>query len=86
MGRRALSVLHADLAGLPPATLVQAEIDPLRPRARRWPRSCRGRRVAVEARIFEGVTHEFFGMAGVVDGATEAMAFACERLTDALKR
>ena len=81
-----LSVLHADLAGLPPVTLVQAEIDPLRSEGTAMAERLAAAGVPVEARVFEGVTHEFFGMAGVVGGATEAMAFACKRLSDALKR
>ncbi len=39
--------------------------------------------VSVERRMFEGVTHEFFGMAAVVPKAREAQAYAGARLKSA---
>lgn len=81
-----LSVLHADLAGLPPVTVVQAEIDPLRSEGTALVEKLQRAGVDVASKLYEGVTHEFFGMAGVVDEATDAVAFASERLSGSLAR
>jgi acetyl esterase len=39
----------------------------------------------VQYKNYEGVTHEFFGMAAVVPEAKQAQAFAVEGLKSALK-
>jgi hypothetical protein len=39
--------------------------------------------VPVERREYEGVTHEFFGTAAVVQKAKDAQAYAGQRLKDA---
>ena len=70
------SPLHADLTGMPPATVVTAEIDPLCSEGEAYADRLRAAGVAVNARRFEGVTHEFFGMAAVVDKAGDAVMFA----------
>lgn len=40
----------------------------------------------VERRVHDGVTHEFLGMAAVVDEARDAQAYAGERLRQAFGR
>jgi acetyl esterase len=52
----------ADLGGLPPATIITAEIDPLRSDGEAYAKRLEEAGVAVEYRAYAGVTHEFFGM------------------------
>ena len=78
-----LDLLSADLSGLPPCTVITAEIDPLLSEGLALVEKLREAGVDVEHRDFRGVTHEFFGMTGVVDEADEAQRFACERLKEA---
>jgi len=70
----------ADLRGLPPATIVSAEIDPLRSEGEALAQKLRAAGVAVEQRTYPGVTHEFFGMGAVVGQAKQAEDFAAMRL------
>ncbi|MFD1331893.1 alpha/beta hydrolase [Methylopila musalis] len=60
---------RADLAGLPPATIVTAEIDPLRSEGWALSETLRESGVAVNAVDVEGVTHGFFGLGEVVRAA-----------------
>ena len=73
-----------DLRGLPPVTIVSAQIDPLRSEGETLATRLREAGVDVQQRTFPGTTHEFFGMATVVQGAQQAQAFAVERLRPAL--
>jgi acetyl esterase/lipase len=75
-----LNLVAANLKGLPPATIVAAEIDPLLSEGERLESRLRDAGVAVERRVYEGATHEFFGMAAVVRDAYDAQAYAVERL------
>jgi acetyl esterase len=70
----------ADLRGLPPTTIVSAEIDPLRSEGEMLAQKLQAPSVPVAQRTFPGVTHEFFGMGGVVGEAKEAKEFATMRL------
>ena len=72
-----------DLTGLPPVTLITAQIDPLRSEGERLSQRLRQAGVAVQWRNFDGVTHEFFGMAPVVADATAAQQFAAQQLRGA---
>ena len=74
---------RADLRGLPPATIVNAEIDPLRSEGEALAVRLREAGVPVEQRTYQGVTHEFFGMAPVVTDATAAQSLVAERLRGA---
>jgi acetyl esterase len=62
----------ANLAGLPPFTIVTAEIDPLRDDGKMLAEKLRAAGVAVEYRDYEGVAHQFFGMGAVVAKAKAA--------------
>jgi acetyl esterase len=75
-----LDLIHADLGGLPPVTLVNAEIDPLRDDGMQLETALRAAGVPVERTLYDGVTHEFFGTAAVVAKAQEAQAYAGQRL------
>ncbi|MDB5525108.1 MAG: hypothetical protein JWM58_2871 [Rhizobium sp.] len=67
---------RSDLAGLPPATVVLAQIDPLRSEGEIYAQKLKDAGVKVNSRIFNGATHEFFGMAKVVPQAKEAVDMA----------
>lgn len=78
-----LNLVSADLAGLPPVTLINAEIDPLRDDGALLERALRQAGVPVERRVYPGVTHEFFGTAAVVKKGREAQQYAGQRLAAA---
>ena len=79
-----INLIAADLHGLPPVTLVQAEVDPLRTEGDMLADRLRAAGVTVNQRLFPRVTHEFFGAAAVIDEAKQAQAFASENLRAAL--
>ena len=71
---------RANLAGLPPATVITAGIDPLRSEGQALAEKLQQAGVRVAARNYPGATHEFFGMSAVVQGAADAQAYAAARL------
>lgn len=75
-----ISLVNADLRGLPPTTLITAEIDPLRADGERLAEALRAAGVDVDYHTYDGVTHEFFGMAVVVKDAARAQAQAAKGL------
>lgn len=80
-----LRATPAELKNLPPATIVTAEIDPLRDDGREYAKKLKAAGVDVDAKDYTGVTHEFFGMGAVVDEAKAAETFVSDRLKSALK-
>jgi len=72
-----------DLSGLPPATVVTAQIDPLRSEGQAYAEKLKAAGVKVNVINVDGVTHEFFGMVKVVDKAKAAVDAANLDLTDA---
>ena len=79
-----INLVGANLRGLPPVTIVNAQIDPLLSDGETLADALRRAGVSVEQRTFPGVTHEFFGMGQVVRGAYDANAYALARLRPAL--
>lgn len=77
------ALTKADLSGLPAATIINAEIDPLRDDGPALAMRLEQAGVPVDQRKLDGVTHEFFGMGAAVDKARDAVEFAAERLTQA---
>lgn len=67
------SVMRADLAALPPATVITADIDPLRSEGQAYAESLKAAGVPVDYRNYAGVTHEFFGMGAVLLEARQAV-------------
>lgn len=80
-----LNLVSANLRGLPPTTIVNARIDPLRSDGETLATALKAAGDKVEQRTFEGVTHEFFGMGTVVRGAYDAELYAVGRLKQAFK-
>ncbi len=80
---RRISLIRANLRGLPPTTIVNAQIDPLRSDGEQLAAALRAAGVRVSQRTWNGVTHEFFGMAAVVDKAKEAQAYGAAALRSA---
>ncbi|MFH5923784.1 alpha/beta hydrolase [Roseomonas xinghualingensis] len=71
---------RADLAGLPPAIIVNAEIDPLQSDGERLAEKLRVAGVLVQRVVYPGVTHEFFGADAVLGKAREAQRFVGEQV------
>lgn len=81
-----LDLVHAKLQGLPPVTIINAQIDPLREDGARLEAALKKAGVKVERRLYAGAAHEFFGMAAVVGDAADAQAFAGAKLRSAFGR
>lgn len=80
-----ISLVNANLKGLPPTTIINAEIDPLESEGALLADRMKAAGAAVERLLYIGVTHEFFGMGSVIPEARLAQAAATERLRNALK-
>lgn len=73
----------ADLKGLPPVTIINAEIDPLLSDGELLEKALRAAGVQVTREVHTGVTHEFFGMDAVLDDAKRAQETAVNHLKTA---
>ena len=71
---------RANVNGLPPTTIVTAEIDPLRSDGERLGGKLQIATVPVAIRDYPGVTHDFFGMGMAVERAAEAQSFVAQQL------
>ena len=71
---------RTDLAGVAPATIVLAQIDPLRSDGEALAATLRAAGVPVTVQRYDGVTHEFFGMGAAVDKAKAAQQMVGEQL------
>ena len=76
-----VNLVAANLQGLPPTTIINAQIDPLRSEGEQLAERLRAAGVTVEQKTYGGVTHEFFGMGAVVDKAMAAEQMAADALT-----
>ena len=79
-------VSQPDLADLPPATILLAQIDPLRSEGELFAKKLRDAGNDVIVRQWKGVTHEFFGMGAVLPEAREAQQLAGQRLSEAFEQ
>lgn len=73
-------VSETNLKGLPPTTVITDQIDPLRSEGKDYADKLQKAGVKVQYKNYDAVTHEFFGMAAVVDEAKQAQQFAAEGL------
>lgn len=71
------------LKGLPSATVITAEIDPLLSEGKAYADRLKKDGVKVSYKEYKGVTHEFFGMGAVVPKAMDAEKFAADHLKKA---
>lgn len=78
-----IALVKANLRGLPPTTIINAQIDPLRSEGELLAQKMRGAGIRVEQKTYPGVAHEFFGMAAVPDQAKAANAQAFKALRTA---
>jgi acetyl esterase len=72
------------LSGLPPATVVTAEFDPLRDEGEAYAGRLRDAGVAVESIRYDGMIHGFVQLLAVFDAARQAVDGLGERLRDVL--
>ena len=75
-----IHLVGADLKGLPPVTIVSAQIDPLRSDGDMLAAKIREAGGSVDQKTYEGVTHEFFGMGAVHPKAKDANAYGADAL------
>ena len=78
-----VAVLDAELAGLPPTSVVLAECDPIRPQGALFAAALERAGVPVDVHETEGMIHGFFGLEELFPTAAEAMRYAGERLAAA---
>ena len=81
-----LDLVNGNLRGLPPVIIINAEIDPLRSDGEMLEIAFKEAGVDVTRKLYNGVTHEFFGMAAVVSKAKDAQGYAGKKLKHALER
>ena len=81
-----ISLVNANLSGLPPTLIIGAEIDPLQSEGKLLSDKLKDAKVETDYELYSGVTHEFFGMAAVVPQAKEAQALASKKLKAAFDK
>ncbi len=81
-----LDLSQANFKGLRSTTVITAEIDPLRTEGKNLVRRLKNHGVKVSHKDYEGVTHEFFGMAPVLKEARFAQKYAADELKEALQK
>ncbi|MGH7987848.1 MAG: alpha/beta hydrolase [Candidatus Binataceae bacterium] len=74
------------LAGLPPATVIIAEIDPLRDEGVNYADALGRAGVPASVKHYKGVCHGFVSLAGAVDAGKRAIADCCAGLRPALNK
>lgn len=79
-------LLAPSLAGLPPATVITAEIDPLHDQGQAYADTLQRAGNRVNNRDYAGVTHEFFGAFAVIDKAKDAVMVAASDLRASFAR
>jgi acetyl esterase len=79
---RRINLIDENLRGLPPTTIIAAEIDPLRSEGKVLAERLEAAGNDVDYSCYEGVTHEFFGMGLVVKDAAAAQT----RVAKAIKK
>lgn len=76
-----INLVNANLRDLPPVTIINAQIDPLREDGALLEAALKAAGVAVRRTVYAGVTHEFFGMGAVVAKAAEAQKMGGQALS-----
>ncbi|HYD62638.1 MAG TPA: alpha/beta hydrolase [Noviherbaspirillum sp.] len=81
---RACPLRAASFAGLPAATVITAEYDPLRDEGARYAECLKEAGVAVDYRCWDGVFHGFASMTGMMNAADAAVAYGAQAVRRAL--
>ena len=81
-----ISIVSANLKGLPSTTIIAAQYDPLRSEGDMLSDNLKKAGVNTTYKLFKGVTHEFFGMAAIIPEAKEAQGYAADELKKAFKK
>ncbi|HEY4199442.1 MAG TPA: alpha/beta hydrolase [Devosiaceae bacterium] len=76
-------VERQDFSGLPPVTLILAELDPLRTEGEVLAQALHEQGVWVDAKTYEGVGHDFFGLGSIVTKALFAQSQVINTLNEA---
>ena len=76
----------SELRGLPPATIIAAQIDALQSEGEQYRDKLQAAGVPVTYQLYSGVTHEFFGLGAVVPEAQQAEDFASQQLKTAFAK
>ena len=77
-------LLAEDLSGMPSALIITAEFDPLRDEGEAFGERLQAAGVDVTVRRYDGMTHAFFGLTEMLEGARDAMALTAAELKRAL--
>lgn len=80
-----IALVNANLSGLPAATIISADIDPLRDDGLQLDSKLRAHGVSVDRYLYDGVTHDFFGLGTVVPEARDAQNKAVSALLQSLQ-
>ena len=81
-----ISLVNANLKDLPPTTIIAAQYDPLRSEGEMLSDNLKKAGVTTTYKLYNGTTHEFFGMAAVVPEAKDAQAMAATELKRAFNK
>lgn len=79
-----ISLVNANLKGFPPTLIIAAEIDPLASEGKLLSEKLVAAKVETDYELYNGVTHEFFGMAVIIPQAKAAQEMAASKLKEAL--
>lgn len=74
--------IYANLAGLPPTTILAAEFDPLLGDGQLLAQKMTQQGTSVDYQLYTGVTHEFFGMGAYVAKAKTAEMYGASKLAN----
>jgi acetyl esterase len=72
------------LRGLPPATIILAECDPLHDQGVAYAERLRADGVAVDLKVYPGMIHAFFSFVALFEQGREAVVYAGKAVGDAL--
>jgi acetyl esterase/lipase len=75
-----ISLVNANLKGLPSTTIIAAQYDPLRTEGETLSDNLKKAGIATTYKLYNGVNHEFFGMAAILPEAKEAQGLAVDEL------